>query len=215
VKSGKRRRFAGTAHERSARDDGFRFPAGVDEAGRGCLAGPVVAAAVVLDPERPCPRVADSKLLSRRQREELAARILDRARSAAVAVVPNGEVDALNVHVAALRAMRQAVEGLQPPPDYVLADGFRIPSLELPQQALVGGDRECASIASASILAKVCRDGIMEAYDSLYPGFSFRSNKGYGTRKHFEALDRLGPTPIHRRSFRPVRERELPFGEMS
>ena len=209
---GKRKRFAGTVYERSLRAEGFRLPAGVDEAGRGSLAGPVVAAAVIFAPGRPPVRVADSKLLRPEERERLAERILERAVAVGVAVVPSREVDALNVHRAALRAMRDAVSRLRPSPDAVLVDGWPIPGLSLPQRALARGDRLCASIAAASIVAKVARDRIMDAYDAIYPGFRFRVHKGYGTPDHLEALERLGPTPLHRRTFRPVRAALLPFG---
>jgi ribonuclease HII len=185
----------------------------VDEAGRGCLAGPLVAAAVVLDPARPVPGLKDSKLLSPGARERLGGRILESAIAVGASVIGSREVDELNVRQAAQRAMKEALDRLEPAPDFVLVDGLPIEGLPWPNRSIVHGDRISASVAAASIVAKVLRDRIMEAYEEIYPGFGFSRNKGYGTREHMQALEAKGPTPIHRRSFRPVREAALPFEE--
>lgn len=179
--------------------------AGVDEAGRGPLAGPVVAAAVMLDPGRPVPGLADSKRLSARRRAALAAEVRVRARAVAVAAVEADEIDRLNVLQATLAAMRQAVAALAPAPRAVLVDGNRCPELDVPARAIVGGDAREPAIAAASIVAKVERDRIMTALDGVHPGYGFGAHKGYGTRAHLEALRRLGPCAAHRRSFAPVR----------
>ena len=192
-----RRDFAdGTASRRTA---------GVDEAGRGPLAGPVVAAAVILDPARPIPGLGDSKLLSPQRREALDAEIRARAAGWAIARVDVDVIDAINILEATMQAMREAVAGLDPAPERVLVDGNRCPDLSCPVRAIVGGDASVAAIGAASILAKVARDREMVEMDHRYPGYGFARHKGYGTRAHREALFRLGPSPIHRRSFAPVR----------
>jgi ribonuclease HII len=182
--------------------------AGVDEAGRGPLAGPVVAAAVILDPARPLRGLRDSKLLNARQRDDLAPRIRERAIAWAVASADVAEIDTLNILWATMLAMRRAVEALMAAngvrPAMVLVDGNRCPDWPHPSRAIVSGDALCLSIAAASIIAKQERDSLMEAHDRTYPGYGWASNKGYGTRAHQEALVRLGPTPLHRRSFAPV-----------
>ena len=192
-----RRDFAdGTASRRTA---------GVDEAGRGPLAGPVVAAAVILDPARPIPGLGDSKLLSPQRREALDAEIRARAAGWAIARVDVDVIDAINILEATMQAMREAVTRLDPAPERVLVDGNRCPDLPCPVRAIVGGDASVAAIGAASILAKVARDREMVEMDRRYPGYGFARHKGYGTRAHREALFRLGPSPIHRRSFAPVR----------
>lgn len=179
--------------------------AGVDEAGRGPLAGPVVAAAVVLDPARPVDGLRDSKLLTPRQRRDLARLVRARALAWAVCRVGPRRIDALNVLEATWHAMRGALRRLGLVPGLVLVDGrLRVPGLAVPQRAIVDGDRRCASIAAASILAKVARDGVMVRADRRYPGYGFRQHKGYATALHLEALARLGPCTLHRRSFRGV-----------
>ncbi len=180
--------------------------AGVDEAGRGPLAGPVVAAAVVLAPGRPIDGLADSKKLSPARREALARIIREQAAAWALGRAEVKEIDRLNVLQAAMLAMKRAVEALDPPPERVLVDGNRLPVLAMPAEAIVGGDARVAAISAASILAKVARDREMIALDARYPGYGFARHKGYGTREHLEALKRLGPSPVHRRSFAPVRE---------
>jgi ribonuclease HII len=180
--------------------------AGVDEVGRGPLAGPVVAAAVILDPARPVDGLADSKALSPARRETLAAAIRERALAWALARAEVEEVDRLNVLQASLLAMRRAVIALTPAPGHVFVDGNAVPpGLGVPATAVVGGDARVAEIAAASILAKVARDAEMVALDAEHPGYGFASHKGYPVREHLAALGRLGPSPVHRRSFAPVR----------
>ena len=187
---------------------------GVDEAGRGPLAGSVFAAAVVLDPGRPIDGLADSKQLGEAVREELAGRIRERALAWAIAPASVEEIDRLNILRATLLAMRRAVEALAPAPDHVLVDARRIPGIAAAQTPIVGGDGLDASIAAASIVAKVHRDAIMARLDAEYPGYGFASHKGYGTPEHLAALKALGPCEIHRRSFAPVQlalQSDLPF----
>ena len=180
--------------------------AGVDEAGRGPLAGPVTAAAVMLDPDWPIAGLADSKRLTAARREALETEIQARALAWAVADASPAEIDALNILQASLLAMRRAVLGLGRVPDLALVDGNRCPALECPVQAIIGGDGKVAAIAAASILAKVARDRELVRLDALYPGYGLAGHKGYPTADHLAALRALGPSPIHRRSFRPVRE---------
>ncbi len=184
---------------------GGRIVAGVDEAGRGPLAGPVVAAAVILDPSVPIEGLADSKRLSAGRRAELDREIRERALSVAVARVGAGVIDAVNILQATMQAMREAVDGLEPLPDEVLVDGNRCPALPCPARAVVRGDASVAAISAASILAKVARDREMIEMDRRYPEYGFARHKGYGTRAHRDALLRYGPSPIHRASFAPVR----------
>jgi ribonuclease HII len=184
---------------------GSEFVAGVDEAGRGPLAGPVVAAAVVLDPHCAVAGLRDSKQLSEVRRDALAAQVCERAVAWSVASVGVEEIDRLNILQATLLAMRQAVESLGVRPAEVLIDGNRCPVLAVPARAVVGGDRTVAAISAASILAKVERDRAMRVLDVTYPGYGFARHKGYPTRAHREALVALGPTPVHRRTFAPVR----------
>ena len=179
--------------------------AGVDEAGRGPLAGPVVAAAVILGPGVGIHGLDDSKRLSPHRRVELEAEILERALSCAIVRVDAGVIDAINILRATMRAMSEAVARLDPPPHEVLVDGNRCPELPYVARAVVGGDATVAEISAASILAKVARDREMLEMDRRYPGYGFARHKGYGTREHRLALLKNGPTPIHRRSFAPVR----------
>ena len=183
--------------------------AGVDEAGRGPLAGPVFAAAVILDPARPITGLRDSKLLSARQRERLAVEIRANALAWAVAWAAVEEIDALNILQATLAAMRRAVEGLMPAPTQALIDGNRTPRLACPARAIVKGDRDVAVISAASILAKTARDAVLMELHLLHPLYGFAQNKGYGTRDHMAALARHGPCPAHRRSFAPVSRMQL------
>lgn len=180
--------------------------AGVDEAGRGPLAGPVIAAAVILHPERPIVGLADSKLLSPRRRDTLAAQIRDRAWAFAVAAASVEEIDRLNILQASLLAMQRAVAALALPPHEVIVDGNRCPVFAVPCRAIVKGDQTEPAISAASILAKVQRDHLMVELDTQFPGYGFAKHKGYPSKDHVERLRALGPTPHHRVSFGPVRD---------
>lgn len=184
---------------------GYRFIAGVDEVGRGPLAGPVVAAAVILDPSRPITGLTDSKKLSEKRRVELVPVIQSQALAWALGRAEPAEIDEINILQASLLAMQRAVAQLQPQPDFALVDGNRLPSLPCPAQAIVKGDLSEACISAASILAKVSRDTEMQVLDERYPGYGLAGHKGYPTRDHLDALRRLGPSVIHRRSFGPVK----------
>ena len=179
--------------------------AGVDEVGRGPLAGDVVAAAVILDPARPIAGLRDSKKLSAQRREVLALRIKEQALAWAVARATVAEIDQLNILQAALLAMHRAVQALRPQPAYVLVDGNRLPRWEYASEPVVKGDDRVPAIAAASILAKVQRDGELLELERRYPGYGFAAHKGYPTAAHLKALQSLGVSPVHRRSFGPVR----------
>lgn len=182
------------------------LPCGVDEAGRGPLAGPVVAAAVILDPARPIAGLADSKKLTARRRETLAIEIREKALAWCVAEASVAEIDALNILQATLLAMQRAVSGLGCAPAEVLVDGNRCPMLDLPMRAIVGGDATVAVISAASILAKTVRDAGLLDLHARYPQYGFDRHKGYGTAAHLAALRERGPCPEHRTSFAPVRQ---------
>lgn len=185
--------------------------AGIDEAGRGPLAGPVVAAAVILAPERPIAGLRDSKLLSAPRREALAIVIRRDALACAVALADVDEIDALNILQATLLAMRRACERLRVRPAEAWVDGNHCPRLDLPARAVVKGDRDVPAISAASILAKTVRDRMLVVFDRRYPGYGFARHKGYGTVEHLAALERLGPCAIHRRSFAPVAQTAFHF----
>jgi len=187
--------------------------AGVDEAGRGPLAGPVIAAAVILDPDNPVMGLQDSKQLSPARRESLYAEITVQALAWATGRSEVAEIDAINILQATLLAMRRAVEKLVPAADYVLVDGNRCPQLTCPAEAIIKGDSRIPAISAASILAKVTRDREMVELDGLYPGYGLARHKGYPSRTHLEALHRLGVTPVHRRSYAPVRKMLQDTGE--
>jgi ribonuclease HII len=189
--------------ENALRRVGFCHVAGVDEVGRGCLAGPVVAAAVVLDPSRHISGVSDSKAVPAAEREDLFEQITGHAIAWAVASSDPREIDHLNIHQASLTAMRRAVLALAPLPDVVLVDAFRIPDLPMAQRGVRHGDRRCAAIAAASIVAKVTRDRQMLALHGLDPRYGFDRHKGYATADHLDAVARFGYSDAHRRSFRP------------
>jgi len=192
--------------DRSKSDAGRLVLAGVDEAGRGCWAGPVVAAAVVLPPGW-CPAgLDDSKKLTPRRRERLAAEIRGGAVAWGACAVSAGEIDATDILRATLRAMARAVARLRPEPDLVLVDGNRLPDLPVPAECLVRGDGTSAAVAAASVLAKVFRDRIMTAWERHHPGYGFADHKGYGAAAHREALRRLGPCPLHRLTYKPLVE---------
>ncbi len=190
--------------ERRLRKEGRRSIAGIDEAGRGPLAGPVLAAAVVLDPDRPIEGLDDSKKLSPRRRGELFEIIGRRARAVAVSAAGPREIERTNILRASLRAMATAVARLAVPVDYLLIDGNQPLSLDLPQAPIVSGDSLCASIAAASIVAKVLRDRLMERLDRRFPHYGFARHKGYPTREHIAALRLHGPCHLHRRTYRGV-----------
>jgi ribonuclease HII len=192
-------------YERQLRGQGFRLIAGADEAGRGALAGPLVAAAVVLPEDFGLDGLNDSKLLGRRQREEACARIRERALAVAVCRATPSRIDNRGLHRTNLWLLRRAIRRLDIAPDYVLTDGgWPIRGLDLPCLAIKKGDAVTASVAAASIVAKVSRDAMMDRYHRRFPAFGFDHNRGYGTPEHLEVLRRLGPTPIHRLSFRNV-----------
>ncbi len=189
------------AREQRAGARGFRAIAGLDEAGRGALAGPVVAAAVVLDPGR-CPDgIRDSKLLTPRRREALYDAIVSSARAWGVGAAGAGEIDATNILVATRAAMLRALEALPLRPDFLIVDAVPLPETGLPFEAPFKADRDVVSVAAASILAKVTRDRILADLDATCPGYGFALHKGYGTRAHFEAIEARGPSPEHRKSF--------------
>ena len=189
--------------ENAIRRMGFHHVAGVDEVGRGCLAGPVVAAAVVLAPDRYVPRICDSKTVTALERVRLYDRITRTAIAWCVASADCGEIDRINIHQASLRAMERAVSGLTPCPDFVLVDAFRVPDLPMAQRGVPHGDRRCSAIAAASIVAKVTRDRLMLELHARDPRYGFDRHKGYATADHLDAVARFGYSEVHRRSFRP------------
>jgi ribonuclease HII len=189
--------------ENALRRYGFCRIAGVDEVGRGCLAGPVVAAAVVLNPDQYIAGLCDSKLIPALERERLYSIITRKALGWAVAAAQPDEIDIMNIHRASLEAMRRAVTALAPLPDMVIVDAFRIPNLSIAQRGVPHGDRRCSAIAAASIVAKVTRDRQMLEQHALDPRYGYDRHKGYATSDHLDAVARFGYSPIHRRSFRP------------
>jgi len=191
-------------YERAAWRSGLKQVAGVDEAGRGPLAGPVVAAAVILDPNRRVKGLDDSKRLAPAQRERLFEQILEHARGVGVGIVDPQTIDRVNILEATRRAMYEALGKLTPRPDLVLIDALRLPALACPQKPLVHGDSRSASIAAASIIAKVTRDRLMLEADARFPEYGFARHKGYPTPEHLAALEKHGPCPIHRRTFHGV-----------
>lgn len=195
-----------TVFEKDARKNGFSHIAGVDEAGRGPLAGPVVSAAVILPDPFPVAGISDSKRLTAKARDRLYDQIYNYAVSIGIGIVDPIEIDRINILQASLTAMRIAVDNLAPAPDYLLIDGtFPVP-VNMPQQSIPKGDARSISIGAASIIAKVTRDRIMEAYCHDYPEFDFHQHKGYATRAHYAAIRQFGCCPIHRRSFKGVLE---------
>jgi len=197
------------AEEELLAAQGYQRIAGIDEAGRGALAGPVVAAAVILPHHIDVPwlaEVRDSKQLTPARRELLFHRIHEIAISIGIGVTPHYLIDEQGIIKATRLAMKLAVGQLSPPPESLLIDYMRLPEVKLPQKGITNGDNLCFSIACASIIAKVTRDQLMVAFDKVYPGYGLAQHKGYGTREHLACLYRLGPCPIHRQSFKPVRE---------
>jgi len=195
--------------EKKLKMRGYRRIAGIDEAGRGPLAGPVVAAAVILPDSMNYQWMAmvnDSKKVSLSKRELLCDHIKDITGSIGVGIVNPGTIDIIGIVRATRLAMKLAVERLSPSPDYLIIDYMSVPEIPLPQKGITRGDSLCFSIACASIIAKVTRDRLMTELDVMYPGYKFSSHKGYGTREHIACLKRLGPSPVHRYSFRPVKD---------
>jgi ribonuclease HII len=195
--------------ERELLARGFTIVAGVDEVGCGCWAGPVFAGAVILPFDSRIGLVRDSKTLSPEQRLRVVERVKEEAAAWAVGSASPEEVDALNIRKAGALAMRRAIEALAIAPQFVIVDAFHVPGLPMPQKAVIKGDLHVKSIAAASVVAKVARDLEMERLDAAHPGYGFARHKGYGTKEHQEALARLGPSPIHRRSYAPVK-RSIP-----
>jgi ribonuclease HII len=196
-------------HEKAAWAEGARLVAGVDEVGRGSLFGAVVAAAVILDPGYRIRGLRDSKLLAAERREELAARIREHCLAWSLAAVDAARIDQINIYQASRAAMREAVSALNPGADRLLVDALKL-DLEVPQKAIIHGDAVSASIAAASILAKVERDRMMLEWDPVFPQYGLASNKGYSTPAHIAALREYGPTPLHRQSFAPVWNAPVP-----
>jgi len=197
------------SEEREARSQRYVRIAGVDEAGRGPLAGPVVAAAVILPLTirgKWTSLVADSKLLTAAKRAYLFDCINRTALGVGIGVIDARTIDIIGIAAGSRQAMKTAVEQISPPPDYLLIDYFKLPEVRLAQKGVLDGDTLCFSIAAASIIAKVTRDRLMNDFDREFPGYGFAVHKGYGTKEHLDCLHRLGPSPIHRRSFQPVRE---------
>jgi ribonuclease HII len=199
-------------YERQLRQRGFTVVAGVDEAGRGALAGPLVAAAVVLPEDFDLDGLEDSKLLTPLQRERMYGRIVEQASEFSVCRAMPRRIDRAGLHRTNLSLLKGALRRLPVLPEFVLADGFPLRGLRLPCLGVRKGDVITASVAAASVVAKVTRDRIMERYHRRFPEYGFNTNRGYGTRKHWAALDRLGPSPIHRRSFKGVAGRIMEAG---
>ena len=200
--------------ERAAWESGLQFLCGVDEVGRGPLAGPVVACAVVITEPLYLEHLNDSKVVTEDRRRVLETAIRERAVCVALASADHEEIDRLNIAGASRLAMSRAILQLNVSPERVFVDAFRIPDCPFDQDPIIDGDAKCAVIAAASIVAKVARDAMMVDLDVLYPGYGFVRHKGYSTREHLEALDRLGPCPIHRRSFAPVLQPRLALTEL-
>jgi len=195
----------GRVYEKQALAAGYQFIAGVDEVGRGCLAGPVVAAACMLDVSKPLPKgLNDSKQLTRPQREEIAEKLKQRCLAYAIGQVEAPEIDEINILQASIKAMHIAVESLRPAADFLLIDAVRIKQSRLPQMPIIRGDALSASIAAASVLAKTYRDALMRKYHDEFPHYNFINNVGYGTRSHWDGLKKHGPCSLHRKSFHGV-----------
>lgn len=191
--------------EHQAISEGFRLVAGVDEVGRGCLAGPVVAAACILDVTKPVPAgLTDSKKLTAKKRDAIAAELRENAVAYAIGVIEADEIDQINILEATKKAMLAAIATLDPQPDHLLIDALQLKQCPLPQKAIIKGDSISYSIAAASIIAKTYRDNLMAEFDAVYPQYGFAGHKGYGSAAHFKAIREHGPCPLHRRSFRGV-----------
>lgn len=209
-------RAASRAPERELAELGYRAVVGLDEAGCGALAGPVVAGAVIIDPDVTIPHLTDSKLLSPADRCCLLAELRCAARAWAMALVLPHDIDLLNIYQARMLAMTEAVAALPIHPDFAVVDGPATPPLDVPSRPVVGGDRKCRVVAAGSIVAKVVRDTIMDKLHAIYPDYGFATHKGYATRQHLDAIARLGPCPVHRMSFAPMNrlsQCRLDFGD--
>ena len=191
-------------HENRLKNEGYAIVAGIDEAGRGSLSGPVVAAAVILPCQLFIPNIKDSKKLTSKKRSELYFTILNKAKDVGIGIVESEIIDRINIAQASYLAMKKAILDLKEVPDYLLVDGFKIPNLNILQLPLIKGEDKSISIAAASIIAKVYRDSIMINYDEKYPQYFFKKNKGYGTEEHLKALIKYGPSEIHRKTFKRV-----------
>jgi ribonuclease HII len=191
-------------HENRLKNEGYSIIAGIDEAGRGSLSGPVVAAAVILPCQLFIPNIKDSKKLTSKKRSELYFSILEKAKDVGIGIVEAKIIDRINIAQASYLAMKKAILNLKEVPDYLLVDGFKIPNLNILQLPLIKGEDKSISIAAASIIAKVYRDIIMINYDEKYPQYFFKKNKGYGTEEHLKALVKYGPSEIHRKTFKRV-----------
>jgi ribonuclease HII len=195
----------GLVFEELAWADGFKTVAGIDEVGRGCIAGPVIAAACILDSSRPLPDgLNDSKQVAQDRREEIAAELKESCVAYAIGTVEATEIDRINILEATKVAMRNALASLSPAADYILVDALQLKGVLTPQRSIIKGDSVSASIAAASILAKTYRDELMRSYDTTYPQYGFSGHVGYGTKAHWEALKIHGPCPLHRMTFRGV-----------
>jgi ribonuclease HII len=190
--------------EDALRSAGFSLIAGVDEAGRGAYAGPLVVAAVILDPNRPVDEVGDSKSYSEDERTEIATQIKERALAYSIITIESTEIDEHGLQPSNIGGMRRAITALPVKPDYIITDGYHVHGLEIPSIAMWRGDQISASVGAASILAKTSRDDLMRRWDEIYPEYGFATHKGYGTAAHQRALERLGTLPIHRRTFAPI-----------
>ena len=191
-------------YENRLKNEGYSLIAGIDEAGRGSLSGPVVASAVILPCHLFIPYIKDSKKLTSQKRTELYFTILNKAKDVGIGIVEAKIIDRINIAQASFLAMKKAILDLKEVPDYLLVDGFKIPHLNISQLALIKGEDKSISIAAASIIAKVYRDNIMVKYDQKYPQYLFKKNKGYGTKEHLKALLKYGPSEIHRKSYKRV-----------
>lgn len=195
----------GLDFEQLAYNEGYKFVAGIDEVGRGCIAGPVVAGACILDASKSLPKgLNDSKKLTAKQREEIAAELKETAVAYSIGVVEAGEIDRINILEATKVAMRNAIAALSPAADYLLIDALQLKGTPLPQKAIIKGDSISFSIAAASILAKTFRDELMTEYDAEFPQFGFAGHKGYGCASHYDAIRQHGPCRLHRKTFRGV-----------
>jgi ribonuclease HII len=190
--------------EDALRSAGFSLIAGVDEAGRGAYAGPLVVAAVILDPNRPVDEVGDSKSYSEDERTEISTQIKERALAYSIITIESTEIDEHGLQPSNIGGMRRAITALPVKPDYIITDGYHVHGLEIPSIAMWRGDQISASVGAASILAKTSRDDLMRRWDEIYPEYGFATHKGYGTAAHQRALERLGTLPIHRRTFAPI-----------